>query len=98
MRVDGGWAWKFDDDLPFALKDAERVPEDYAGLTLPVALIYGAQSRLFTEMTREHLESLILGEIRSVAIENARHHLFLDQPLAFIDALRELCGTLAQDG
>ena len=98
MPVDGGWAWKFDDDLPFALKDAERTPEDYMGLTLPVRLIYGAESRLFTEMTREHLESLIPGEIRSVAIENARHHLFLDRPLAFVDALRELCANLVQDG
>ena len=93
----GGWEWKFDEDLPNVLKDAERAPEDYAGLTLPVGLIYGAESKLFTEKTREHLESLIPGEIQSVAIENARHHLFLDQPLAFIDALRALCETLSKD-
>ena len=91
MPVDGGWAWKFDEDLPNTLKDAERTPEDYADLTLPVGLIYGAESELFTEKTREHLESLIPGNVNSVAIENARHHLFLDQPLAFVDALRELC-------
>ena len=90
----GGWEWKFDEDLPNVLKDAQRVPEDYAGLTLPVGLIYGAESKLFSELTREHLESLIPGTIHSVAIEDARHHLFLDQPLAFIDALRVLCGAL----
>ncbi len=94
MPVDGGWAWKFDEDLPHTLKDAERAPEDYAGLTLTVGLIYGAESELFTEKTREHLESLIPGNVNSVAIENARHHLFLDQPLAFISALLELCRSL----
>ena len=47
-------------------------------------------------MTREYLESLIPGEVRSVAIENARHHLFLDQPLAFVDALRDLCEKLSE--
>ena len=91
MPVDGGWAWKFDEDLPNTLKYAERTPEDYADLTLLVGLIYGVESELFTEKTREHLESLIPGNVNSVAIENARHHLFLDQPLAFVDALRELC-------
>lgn len=98
MPVDGGWAWKFDEDLPFTLKDAERAPEDYAGLTLPVGLIYGAESKLFTEMTREYLESLIPGDVQSVAIDNARHHLFLDQPLAFVDALRTVCANLPEDG
>ena len=93
----GGWAWKFDEDLPNTLKGAERAPDDYAGLTLPVGLIYGAESELFTEMTREHLQSLIPGEVHSVAIENARHHLFLDRPRAFVDALIDLCERVAGD-
>ena len=87
----GGWAWKFDEDLPNTLSDAERAPEDYAGLTLPVGLIYGAESKLFSEMTREHVTSLIPGGVVSLAIENARHHLFLDQPLAFVEGLRRMC-------
>ena len=91
--------FSFSEEQTLLQESIERfIRNDYAGLTLPVALIYGAQSRLFTEMTREHLESLIPGEIRSMVIENARHHLFLDQPPVFVDALRELCGTLAQDG
>ena len=32
MRVDGGgWAWKFDEELPLTLKGGERQPEDYTG-------------------------------------------------------------------
>ena len=77
------------------LKDAEREPGDYTSLTLPVGLIYGAGSELFTEKTREHLESLIPGDVPSVAVDNARHHLFLDEPLAFVDALRDLCSGLS---
>ena len=94
MPVDGGWTWKFDEDLPNTMTDAKRAPEDYRGLTLPVGLIYGAESVLFSEMTREYLESLIPSEVQSTAIENARHHLFLDQPLAFVSALLEMCGNL----
>ncbi|MCY4343030.1 MAG: alpha/beta hydrolase [Gammaproteobacteria bacterium] len=92
MPIDGGgWAWKFDADLPNVLKDAERQPEDYASLRLPVGLIYGAESKLFSERTRRHMQSLIPGEVPAVAIPDAQHHLFLDQPQAFIDALRKMC-------
>ncbi len=95
LPVDGGWTWKFDVDLPHSLKDTERLAADYLGLTLPVGLIYGARSELFTEKTRAYLESLIPGDVQSVAIADARHHLFLDQPLAFVDGLRALCRRLA---
>ena len=92
MPIDGGgWAWKFDEDLPNVLKDAERHPEDYANLRLPVGLIYGAESKLFSDRTRQHMQSLIPGDVPATAIPDAQHHLFLDQPLAFIEALREMC-------
>ncbi len=95
MPVDGGWTWKFDEELPILLRDDDRRAEDYRSLSLPVGLIYGAQSQLFTERTREHMESLIPGEVCSVAIADAQHHLFLDQPLAFTAALKDMCGSLA---
>ena len=37
------------------------------------------------------MKSLIPGEVRAVAVPDAQHHLFLDQPLAFIEALRDMC-------
>ncbi|MCY4533014.1 MAG: hypothetical protein OXC84_11930 [Gammaproteobacteria bacterium] len=37
------------------------------------------------------MKSLIPGEVRAVAVPYAQHHLFLDHPLAFIDALRDMC-------
>ena len=46
----GGWGMgiEFDEDLLTTLTEVERQPEDYAALTLPVALIYGADSELFS--------------------------------------------------
>ena len=37
---------------------------------------------------------LIDQDFPHVAIENAQHHLFLDQPLAFVNALRDMCEKL----
>ncbi|GIS19295.1 MAG: hypothetical protein CM15mP120_12110 [Pseudomonadota bacterium] len=31
MRVDGGWAWKFDEDLLTTLTEVERQPEGLRG-------------------------------------------------------------------
>ena len=94
MRVDGGWAWKFDEELPLTLKGGERQPEDYAGLSLPVGIVYGALSDTFTKRTLEYMLELLPGDVPVTEVADARHHVFLDQPLAFIDALREVADKL----
>lgn len=95
MQVDGGgWTWKFDEDLPSAMKDGERKPEEYASLTVPLGLIYGCESELFSQRTLEYMRTLIAKDFPAVGVENAQHHVFLDQPLAFIEALRSLCDQM----
>jgi pimeloyl-ACP methyl ester carboxylesterase len=90
----GGWAWKFDEDLPASLRNVERSSEEYASLRVPVALIYGAESELFSTRTLEYMRELIGPDLPAVAIPGARHHVFLDQPLKFVDALRDLLKRL----
>lgn len=95
MPVDGGgWAWKFDEDLPGTLRNVERTPDDYRQLTLPVGLIYGADSALFSDRTLEYLRELIPRDFPAVALENAQHHVFLDQPLRFVDTLKQMLANL----
>ena len=95
MRLDGGgWAWKFDEELPLTLKDAERRAEDYAALRVPTGIVHGAESESFTAQTLAHTLALIPGEVPVAEVANARHHVFLDQPLAFVQALREVVGKL----
>lgn len=90
MRVDGGWAWKFDEDLLTTLTEVERQPEDYTALTVPVAVIYGADSDLFSERTLAYMQQLIPQDFPHKAIANAQHHVFLDQPLEFVAAVKEI--------
>ncbi len=95
LPADGGYAWKFDDDLPATMKGGERYPEDYAALSLPLGVIYGADSELFSEQTLAYMRGLISQEFPAVALADAQHHLFLDQPLAFVAALRDMLETLS---
>lgn len=90
----GGWAWKFDEDLPDSLKDVLRSADEYRGLRLPLGLIYGADSALFSARTLEYMRELIPQDFPAVAVEHAQHHVFLDQPLAFVAALRAMLGQL----
>ncbi|MFP6815815.1 MAG: alpha/beta hydrolase [Pseudomonadales bacterium] len=97
MPVDGGgWAWKFDEDLPGTLKDVERSIDDYQNLTVRLGLIYGADSELFSQRTEAYMRELVPQDFPSVAVENAQHHLFLDQPLAFVDSLKQMLGDLGE--
>ncbi len=88
--LDNGWGWKFDEELPLVLKHADAVPEDYMHLNLPVSIVYGAESESFTEESLRYTESLLPNLVATERIEEAQHHVFLDQPLAFVDALRRV--------
>ena len=94
LYLDGGWGWKFDEELPMVLKDAEATPEDFKGITLPVGLIHGANSVSFTEQSKEYVSKLVPNLVATERVENAQHHVFLDQPLAFVDALRRVLGAV----
>ncbi len=94
MPEDGGWAWKFDPDMLGSIKRAERVPEDYTNLKLPFGIIYGALSELFKPRSAQYMRELIGHDFPAVAIPDAQHHVFLDQPLAFVQALKEMLHAL----
>ncbi len=91
MRDEDGWAWKFDEDLLTTLTEVERQPEDFQSLSVPVGVIYGADSELFSRRALAYMQELIPQDFPYAEIADAQHHLFLDQPLAFIDALKDMC-------
>ncbi len=91
MPVDGGWTWKFDEDLLTSLTDAERKPEEFQALTTTLGVIFGADSELFSRRTLEYMQELIPEPFLIKEIANAQHHLFLDQPQVFVESLLEMC-------
>lgn len=64
-------------------------------LKLPAAYIYGEQSRFCPPEVIEKLRPLFLPE-HLVKIRGAYHHVFLDQPVDFVGALRELLKNMDQ--
>ena len=54
------------------------------------ALIFGEKSALVSRETASYMSSLMGPRAPVVEVPEARHHVMLDQPLAFIAALRML--------
>lgn len=88
-EVEGGYSWKFDDQLFRKLKFGDQ-SEKLASLACRVGVIYGDKSNLFTQEIADYMFEVLDSSVPFTAIPEADHHLFLDQPLSFVAALRTL--------
>ena len=96
--VDGGWTWKFDPAVMGARRFGEPFNEDLQALTCRAALIFGESSALVTRQTATYMSQLMGPEAPIIEIPEAQHHVMLDQPLAFVAALRTLLDSWSRTG
>jgi pimeloyl-ACP methyl ester carboxylesterase len=88
-KVEGGWTWKFDPRIwrRFSIGDpAERL----RATKCRIAVMRGEYSVLLPEEIGDYMFSLLGRAAPVIEIPQARHHVLLDQPLAFVAALRAL--------
>ena len=90
--TDGGWTWKFDRRIFDSLDFGEPMTA-LGAVTGPLAFIHGEASPLIAPAQRRRMTSLLGREIPYIEIPEANHHLMLDQPLAFVVALRAVLET-----
>lgn len=91
--VEGGWTWKFETDAMAGRRFAEPFHEHLQAANCRSALIYAADSALVTDEMARYMNRLMGPKAPMVIIPAAQHHLTLDQPLAFVTALRTLLDT-----
>lgn len=89
-KVADGWTWKFDEHLFTKFEFAEEMHENLANLRCRVGVIYGEDSYLFTQAIADFMFEALNKSVPFTGIPCAQHHLFLDQPLAFVSSLRTL--------
>ncbi len=85
-----GWSWKFDGEAMGSRRFGEPFHEYLQAVRCRAALIFGQKSALVSRGTAAYMSSLMGPEAPIVEIPEARHHVTLDQPLAFVAALRAL--------
>lgn len=98
-RVDGGWTWKFDTSVfesDFGLTERMlQQGETIASAPGRKAIVYGQDSLLFDDDSADYLRECGATDMPIIGIPGARHHLMLDEPIAFVSVLR---AVLAQWG
>ncbi|MEO9970992.1 MAG: alpha/beta hydrolase [Hyphomonadaceae bacterium] len=85
-----GWTWKFDPSI-WRRFDMPAEPADMLrAISCRIAIIRGEESALMPEDVGAHMRQLLGHQVPYVSIPHARHHVMLDQPIAFVAALRML--------
>lgn len=98
-QVEGGWTWKFDPSVFRRDTDLDDHLQRMGHATVEApgckAIVYGQQSVLFDDDSAAYLREIGGTDIPMIGIPNARHHLMLDQPIAFVTALRSILALWA---
>ena len=84
-------------EIPLALQvlahERRGFTHRYDALVALGAVIRGETSQLFKAVDADYLMSLLPPGSPSIVIPEAEHHVMIDQPLAFVSALRALLAT-----
>jgi len=88
-QVEGGWTWKFDPAV-FHRTAPSDMEEYLRAARCRVAIVHGEHSDLVTPEISAYMNELLGRNAPFVEIPAAHHHLILDQPLAFVAAVRAL--------
>ncbi|MEQ1864835.1 MAG: alpha/beta hydrolase [Micropepsaceae bacterium] len=89
-QVDGGWTWKFDPSIWTSRFSIGDTAERLRTTKCRIAIMRGEMSVLMPPEVGEYMFSLLGHAAPVIEIPQARHHVMLDQPLAFVSALRAL--------
>ncbi len=88
-HIDEGFVWKFDEELSSHMKATGDIVQDLQSVTCRIALIYGQNSASFSAKSAIHMKEL-QPALEVFELADAQHHLFLDQPIAFMDQLTSI--------
>lgn len=90
-EVAGGWTWKFDPQIwkRFEIGDREQRLKE---ISCRLAIMRGERSLIFPPEIGDYMFELLGKNVPVIEIPEAQHHIMLDQPLAFVAAIRALLG------
>lgn len=101
-RVDGGWTWKFDTSVFNSDFGTREVLLEQGNVIAATpgrkAIVYGQDSELFDDDSADYIRECGGTDVPTIGIPHARHHLMLDEPIAFISVLRSILAQWNVEG
>ena len=91
-EVENGWTWKFDPHMYRNFPIGDDWPDIYKNLPIPLSAMFGELAREHDTILREDLIAY-MQELRPQSphfdLLAARHHVLLDQPVAFASSVEQ---------
>ena len=88
-----GWVLKSDASIMRSYQH-EDLTEIFMDLKCPIYLVYGLMSQIFSQELLDFTTYVgNLPEERVIGIAGAMHHLFIDEPITFVEEVRKLLKT-----
>lgn len=84
-----GWTWKFDPFIWRRFAFQRDLSEAYVAVNCPMAVMRGTNSVLVTDNAWDYMRELRPDIVMS-SVDNAQHHVMLDQPLDFVEKLKSV--------
>ena len=94
-KQDDGWTWKFDPSIWTHFEPNDAPGDMLKAAKCRIAIIRGEESDLMPDDVGDYMRKLLGHQVPFISIPHARHHVMLDQPLAFVSALRTLLAEWA---
>ncbi len=91
-RTEAGWSWKFDPRIFVEREEPEahNLGNLLSQIGCRVAVLHGGLSQIVDADVTDYMSERLGRTAPFVEIPQAHHHLILDQPLAFVTAVRAL--------
>ena len=90
----GGYTWRFDPSIWTGVREDIDHEKNLRQITCPLTFMNGAESVLVPEKAFGYIRSILGPDVALISIPHAQHHIWLDQPIAFISALRARLASL----
>jgi len=89
-KAEDGYTWRFDPTIWTGIREDIDHAENLRQIKCPMTFMNGADSVLFPGKVFEYIREIIGDDTPLISIPHAQHHVWLDQPIAFISALRAI--------
>ncbi len=83
-----GWTWKFDGSIWQRFEAMAKPVAMFSAISCRLCVMRGEHSVLMQDKIWDYMRDL-RDDMTMVSITDAQHHVMLDQPLAFVEAVRE---------
>ncbi|MGI9345581.1 MAG: alpha/beta fold hydrolase [Gammaproteobacteria bacterium] len=92
--VAGGWTWKFDPRIYAHMRLGNDHEAMIRNMQVPIGFLYGAQTVEFNSGSLQDMCDMMPEHAPICGLQQAQHHLMLDQPLAYAEVVARMADQL----